>query len=80
MGPPHRPAPGAGPFPLAPAADPAAGPRWAAALAAVAALLRAGWSPGQLRRLAHLRGRVRRGDYTADGVAGRGRPPVTNAP
>jgi len=63
-----------------PAADPAAGPRWPAALAAVAALLLAGWSPGQLRRLLDLRVRVQRGHYPADGVAGRGRPPVTNAP
>jgi hypothetical protein len=62
--------PAADPPPV-PAADPAAGPRWPAALAAVAALLLAGCSPGQLSRLADLRGRVRRGDYTADGLVGR---------
>ena len=63
-----------------PAADPATGPRWPAALAAVVGLLLAGWSPGQLRRLADLRGRVRRGDDAAAGAGGRVVPPVTNAP
>ncbi|HVG95313.1 MAG TPA: hypothetical protein VNK05_00265 [Chloroflexota bacterium] len=73
MGPP------AADLPPVPAADPSAGPRWPAALTAVAALLLAGWSPGQLSRLADLRVRIRRGDYAADGVTGQRRPPVTNS-
>jgi len=60
------PAPG-GPAPL-PARDPATGPGWAAALAAVAALFRAGLAPAQVGRLLDLRGRVQQGRFAADGA------------
>ena len=67
--------PAADPPPI-PAADPAAGPRWPTALAAVAALLLAGWSPGQLSRLLDLRVRVQRGHYAADGAGPPGADPL----
>ena len=57
-------------LPPLPARDPAAGAAWPAALATVAALLLAGWSPGQLSRLAALRVRARRGAFAADGYGG----------
>ena len=67
--------PAADPPPV-PAADPAAGPRWPAALVAVAALLQAGWSPGQLSRLLDLRVRVQRGHDAADGAGPPGAAPL----
>jgi len=70
MGPPAADSPPA----LAAAPAPAAGPRWPAARAAVAALCLVGWSARQLRRLADLRVRARRGALAADGYAGLGAP------
>jgi hypothetical protein len=58
----------------APDGDPAAAAAWRAGLAALAALLRAGLTGDQLRRLADLRVRARRGAYAADGYAGPAAP------
>jgi hypothetical protein len=56
--------------PPPPARDPAAGAVRPAALAALAALLRAGLTEAQLSRLADLRVRARRGAFAADGYGG----------